>query len=57
MKVPVYYVVRIYKNGSSRIDSGPHNSHDDAESAIVEDHHWTPERFSIFETYIEGELV
>lgn len=57
MRIPVYYVVRVYKDGSARIDSGPHKSLEDADSAIAEDHHWNPGRFSIFESSIEGELI
>lgn len=57
MKIPVYYVVRVYKDGSVRIDSGPHKDYEDAQCARETDHFWNPERFSIFETYIEGEVI
>lgn len=56
MKIPVYYVVRVYKDGSARIDSGPHKDWEDADAARETDHFWGAERFDIFETYIEGQL-
>ena len=57
MKIPVYYVVRLYKDCSARIDSGPHKDYEDACCARHENHHWNPDRFSILETYIEGEVI
>lgn len=55
MKVPVYYVVRVYKDDSARIESGPHKDYEDA--CCAREDRWKPERFSILETYIEGEIV
>lgn len=55
MKVPVYYVVRVYKDGSVRINSGPHKDYEDA--CCSRDENWKPERFSILESSIEGEIV
>lgn len=57
MKIAVYYVIRVYKEGHSRIDSGPHRSWEDARLTRDEDHRWDSEKYDIFESFIEGEIV
>lgn len=57
MKITVYYVVRVYKNGTTRIDSGPHSSIVDAMDTRDEDHRWNADDYQIFESFIEGVLV
>ena len=56
-EIPIYYVVRVYKDGSARIDSGPYGDYGDAHCAREEDHRWNAEDFSIMETFIEGEIL
>lgn len=57
MKISVYYVVRVFKDGSARIDSGPHKDFEDACCARDTNHHWGRERFNIMECFIEGEII
>lgn len=57
MKIPVYYVVRVFKDGSACIDSGPHKTFEDACCSRDTNHHWGRERFNIMECFIEGEIV
>lgn len=55
MKIPVYYVVRVYKDGSGRIDSGPHKDYEDA--CCARDENWVPDNFNIIESFVEGEIL
>jgi len=56
MKITVYYVVRVYKDGNARIDSGPYSTIVDAIDARDEEY-WNANDYQIFESSIEGVLV
>jgi hypothetical protein len=55
MKITVYYVVRVYKDGSARMDSGPHKDYEDA--CCARDEQWVPEYYNIMESVIEGKVL
>lgn len=57
MKIDVYYVVRVYKDGRAVIDSGPHCSWLEAHQNREDDHRWNADDYEIFETSIEGNIV
>jgi hypothetical protein len=56
MKIAVYYVVRVYKDGLARLDSGPHKSYMDAVDKKNEDHYHNALEYGIIESFIEGDL-
>lgn len=57
MKITVYYVIRVYKDGLARIDSGPHSTYLEASDQRVANHYYNGEDYNIFESFIEGEIV
>jgi len=57
MKIAVYYVIRVYNDGSFNIDSGPHKSYHDAVDMRNENHYYSPHTYEIFETYITGKIL
>lgn len=57
MKITVYYVVRDNKDNTFRLDSGPYSSYNEALEANRASHYYSSDRYSIFESSIEGKVL
>lgn len=57
VNITVYYVVRVFKDGTVRYDSGPHATYLDASNQKDEDHYWNSDDYNIMESLITGVLL
>ena len=57
VNITVYYVVRVFKDGTARMDSGPHATIVDAMDQRDADHYWNSDDYSIMESTITGVLL